>query len=335
MADYINIRGQSIEVVASDPANPTQGQIWYNSTSNTLKGLGYVAGAWASGGPMSNVGGIFKATVGTQTAALAAGFFTGTPAGVIANTEEYNGSTWTSGGSMGSALYSGLSAGSQTSAIATGGNDGSGVVSSSTESYNGTSWSAETTLPGRNYGAGAGTSETTAILFCGSGGPFGGPPDFSETQHYDGSTWTAGGNYPTTQRNLGGCGTSTTALGVGGSNPATANVNEYDGTSWSSHSTLPAIRSSLGCCGNPTDALVFSGEIPGTGSTNSTVLWDGVSWTSQGNLNDAVVAYCGFNRTQSTSSLGFKYGGSSPGGYLSSSEEWTGGAPATQTITAS
>jgi hypothetical protein len=38
MADYINIRGQSIEVVASDPANPTQGQIWYNSTSNTLKG---------------------------------------------------------------------------------------------------------------------------------------------------------------------------------------------------------------------------------------------------------------------------------------------------------
>jgi hypothetical protein len=40
MAEYINIRGQSIEVVASDPANPTLGQIWYNSTSNTLKGGG-------------------------------------------------------------------------------------------------------------------------------------------------------------------------------------------------------------------------------------------------------------------------------------------------------
>jgi hypothetical protein len=40
MAEYINIRGQSIEVVASDPANPTLGQIWYNSTSNTLKGEG-------------------------------------------------------------------------------------------------------------------------------------------------------------------------------------------------------------------------------------------------------------------------------------------------------
>jgi hypothetical protein len=38
MAEYINIKGQNIEVVASDPANPTLGQIWYNSTSNTLKG---------------------------------------------------------------------------------------------------------------------------------------------------------------------------------------------------------------------------------------------------------------------------------------------------------
>jgi hypothetical protein len=41
MADYINIKGQNIEVVASDPANPTLGQIWYNSTSNTLKGQGF------------------------------------------------------------------------------------------------------------------------------------------------------------------------------------------------------------------------------------------------------------------------------------------------------
>jgi hypothetical protein len=52
MAEYINIKGQSIEVVASDPANPTLGQIWYNSTSNTLKGSSYIAGSWASGGNM-------------------------------------------------------------------------------------------------------------------------------------------------------------------------------------------------------------------------------------------------------------------------------------------
>jgi hypothetical protein len=54
MADYINIRGQNIEVVASDPANPTLGQIWYNSTSNTLEGGGVsTVGAWATGNNMN------------------------------------------------------------------------------------------------------------------------------------------------------------------------------------------------------------------------------------------------------------------------------------------
>jgi hypothetical protein len=46
MADYINIYGQDILAVASDPANPTVGQIWYNTTSNTLKGdMLYQAGS--------------------------------------------------------------------------------------------------------------------------------------------------------------------------------------------------------------------------------------------------------------------------------------------------
>jgi hypothetical protein len=54
MADYINIYGQDILAVASDPANPTVGQIWYNTTSNTLKGGGVTtAGAWATGGNMN------------------------------------------------------------------------------------------------------------------------------------------------------------------------------------------------------------------------------------------------------------------------------------------
>jgi hypothetical protein len=97
MAEYINIRGQSIEVVASDPANPTLGQIWYNSTSNTLKGLGFAAASWATGGNM-NTARSDNAGAGTQTAALAAGgFFTG----VLGATEEYNGTTWTTSNPLG------------------------------------------------------------------------------------------------------------------------------------------------------------------------------------------------------------------------------------------
>ena len=38
MADYSTINGYVIEVVSSDPANPQEGQVWFNTTSNTLKG---------------------------------------------------------------------------------------------------------------------------------------------------------------------------------------------------------------------------------------------------------------------------------------------------------
>jgi hypothetical protein len=85
MAEYINIRGQSIEVVASDPANPTLGQIWYNSTSNTLKGLGVsAAGAWATGNNMNTARSGLAGT-GTQTAAVS--FGGENPGGVTGATE--------------------------------------------------------------------------------------------------------------------------------------------------------------------------------------------------------------------------------------------------------
>ena len=38
MATYKEIKGTQIEVLASDPSNPVEGQVWYNSTSNVLKG---------------------------------------------------------------------------------------------------------------------------------------------------------------------------------------------------------------------------------------------------------------------------------------------------------
>jgi hypothetical protein len=46
MATYTNIQGQNILIVSSDPANPTVGQMWYNTTSNTLKAYADI-GAWA------------------------------------------------------------------------------------------------------------------------------------------------------------------------------------------------------------------------------------------------------------------------------------------------
>ena len=71
MATYKDIKGTSIEVVSSDPSNPVLGQIWYNTTSQSLKGLGVSSvGAWSTGGNLG-AGRYGLAGAGTQTAGLA------------------------------------------------------------------------------------------------------------------------------------------------------------------------------------------------------------------------------------------------------------------------
>ncbi len=38
MATYITLRGMEVEVVEADPSNPVEGQVWYNTTTNVIKG---------------------------------------------------------------------------------------------------------------------------------------------------------------------------------------------------------------------------------------------------------------------------------------------------------
>jgi hypothetical protein len=38
MATYITTKGMSVQVLSADPSNPTEGQVWYNTTTNKLKG---------------------------------------------------------------------------------------------------------------------------------------------------------------------------------------------------------------------------------------------------------------------------------------------------------
>jgi hypothetical protein len=55
MATFKEIYGTNVEALASDPANPIEGQIWYNTTSQTLKGYALVAGSWATAAPLNTV----------------------------------------------------------------------------------------------------------------------------------------------------------------------------------------------------------------------------------------------------------------------------------------
>ena len=75
MTTYKEIHGTNIETVSSDPSNPVDGQVWYNSTSKELKGFKLnPAGGWATGGNL-NTARNWSAdmSIGTQTSSLVAG----------------------------------------------------------------------------------------------------------------------------------------------------------------------------------------------------------------------------------------------------------------------
>ena len=338
MADYINIRGQNIEVVASDPANPTLGQIWYNSTSNTLKGLSLsTAGTWATGGALNNLRTQTNLMVaGTQTAAIVTSL-TGTPS--TTTTELYNGSAWTNSPATypTTARFLNLM-GTQTATITGGGvNEPPGVGSAVSASFNGTSWTANPSLnTARNTANGYGVSNTANTL---AGGDNGGGLNSTET--WNNVSWTTVPGTLSTGRPAGcnSIGSSKDAfLFVGGGPSPTQSVESWNGTTWTTIpgtpvTNQPTVRSSFGGAGNPTAAVVFGGNPPVY--SGNTLNWNGTTWTANpnsmnvGSPNRAHVGGCG------TQAAALAAGGENPVAGLAT-EEYTGpGAPLTVTITAS
>ena len=97
MATYKEIKGSNVENFSSDPANALNGQVWYNTTSSTLKVAEVsTSGSWATGGNL-NTGREALAAAGTQTVGLAFGGSNDPD-----STEEYNGSSWTNQNNMNS-----------------------------------------------------------------------------------------------------------------------------------------------------------------------------------------------------------------------------------------
>ena len=108
MATYKGVKGFTIQSLSADPPTPIAGQVWYNSTSQVLKGYANVTGAWSAGGNLNTARrGIMG--IGSQTAALGCG-------GVLMTNivEAYNGSTWTEVADLGTARYMGAPSGTQT-----------------------------------------------------------------------------------------------------------------------------------------------------------------------------------------------------------------------------
>lgn len=345
MSTYYQIFGGKTNIVSSDPSNPIQGQVWYNSTSNELKFRGATTtGTFASSGNLS-VGGIrYGGYAGTQTAGLI--FTGGSPASPDNFSERYNGATWTSGGAMNFRRGYVSGCGTQTSALKFGGEGGATgcygttYASCKTEGYNGTSWTNFNDAP---YDGGAtqiGGTQTAALNAGDTRSP---APSTLNTFTFNGTSWTANPanmTRPTSQvSQCGVIGTTNTDLlfsaGNDGTSPpfTSTGCEKWNGTSWTSTGSQNTGRTATGGAGTSTASGAIFGGNAGSAS-GATELFNGSSWTSNPtSLNTARENSSGCRGTASAS---FVAGGDQKPGTSSATENYTGpGAGLTKVVTAS
>ena len=327
MTTFKQIRGNLIKSTSTDPANPQDGQIWYNSTSQVLKGEELLE-AWSSGGNM-NSGRVATAGFANKDDLVIAGGFISTPAPADDDSqnlvEEYNGASWTAVTAMPTKRSNASGCGaSQTSGMVSG-----GIHTNQTTSveYDGTNWTSGGSVPQVSRMA-AHCGTVPAALRCGGAGNPG--PAINETIEYDGTSWTAVNNMPHSEYGHMLVGTQTAAVFSGGHNaPTKSNLYEYDGTNWStSPATLvTAINNNAGAAANGIQtAAMWMGGSP---AVTAAQIYNGTAveltaslGTGRYNVN------CGGGGNSTAAIVG---GGQ---GDLDATEEFTS-APTTKTFTTS
>lgn len=231
---------------------------------------------------------------GTQTAAL---FFGGydDPQGYEATSAEYDGSSWTSGGSYPKDISNGSSsggAGTQTAGFNAGGYTPDTYLNETFE-YDGSSWTAGGALP---WSAGNVDNLGTQTAGLAAGGNI--PPVTSNVALYDGSSWTSTTSAPAPLQGNASAGIQTDAVVFGGPLPSahsTATL-KWDGTSWSTSSaTLARGRNNgAGTAASPasTDAILAGGDVSETNVYGDTEEYNvslnvitSAAWASGGALN--------------------------------------------------
>jgi len=133
-------------------------------------------------------------------------------------------------------------------------------------------------------------------------------------------TWASGGNLNDARSQVGGVGTQTAAICIGGNTPPeTANVETYDGSSWTEVNDLNTARRLTQGMGTVyTSALAVGGYAP-PGYQTIVESWNGTSWTETTDLNSAK----GAGGQAGTSTAGIVFSGV-PGGPQVTNEEWNG-----------
>ena len=316
MAKYSDIKGFTVQTLSSDPG-ATQ----------------FAAGSWASDAPAPQAT-QSAGSFGTSTAAVSSGGYDGTA--YIQTTIEFNGSSWSSGGSMNRPAGQNFPGfGTEPSGGIAGGYKTSGnAVVNNFESYNGTAFTESTDLNSARQAAGAtGASATAGIVVGGTTG-VGSPPDTTGNNNveiWNGSSWTEISEINTARyslRALGSTCPAPTAVVAGGENSGTKTgaTEKYDGSSWSESGDLNTARSQHGGAGSvATSGICFGGEGSAPSYTNYALTehFDGSTWTEVSDLSGTRYA---FGTMTGTGSAAIAAQGRNPG-YTGLTEIWS--APST------
>lgn len=139
-----------------------------------------------------------------------------------------------------------------------------------------------------------------ALAVCGKIGNISNPPSTmngycNATEAYDGINWSNRNNANIYRERLASCGTSNSALIVGGYGYNPDNYNYiileftelYNGTTWSLNRTSNSLGQELAACGIQNSALAFGGYNGGSYANGYTQLFDGVSWSSKSNMRQS------------------------------------------------
>ena len=327
MATYKDLHGTRVNVVSSNPSNPKDGEVWFNSSLGILKGyvLGTASFCSGSNAPISR-----QSTAGggnsTNAAFVCGGNAPSPTSAGQTTTIEYDGTNWASGGAMSNARRATSGAGTLTAGLAVAGGNNPPFNSTLTacEEYDGSSWTAGGALNSQRTSHAAWGTQTAGCMT--SGEITAGPAVFGPTEEYDGSSWTATNNVNTQRASNCALGSQTAGLFIGAGPPGKL-VEQYNGNTWTAVNEL-AQPSTSGFSAGTTSAGIIAGEYPNKTYSQE---WDGTNWStgtatlatggsagssSKGAPSAGFVAMLGSNRVNKT-------------------EEFTGATQVVKTLTTS
>ena len=240
---------------------------------------------------------------GTRTAGIMVGGRTPTTTGV---SEEYNGTSYSSGGSLINARSHVNALGTQNATLASAGSPFP-AGSNLSEEYDGTSWSAGGTMITARFNVGSTGVQNAGLATGGQNNAI-----VTCTEEYDGTSWTSGGALGIALGAIDAVGTQNDAITQGQSTPGTS-TQIYDGTSWSAGPNFNVSRNNPRGIGTTTNDVMMAGGRYANSSGNNVEEYNGVAWTNHSALNHNRYAMGAIGSGASSGNVAGGYG-TPPGG---------------------